>query len=307
LVAVVFASCSKDATVAIACFNVPLVKTSLPLNIGTNSALIGGIAYDNGCAILSRGVCWSTSPNPTIDLETKTVNGSGSGEFKDELINLEEDQRYYLRAYATNEAGTGYGSSLYFTTRKITDPVHDSEGNVYQTIKIGDQIWMAENLKSTKYCNGDLIPNVTGNNWFSLTSDAWSYYNNQAENNAMYGKLYNWYAATDKRNICPCNWHLPTREEWMALMDYVGRNGGKLKSVTGWEGPNIGATNETGFNGLPAGYRGPGNFVLYFGRDGGWWKNHLYSEALNLTSYSDGMGNVALDKTTGASVRCLKD
>ena len=151
-----------------------------------------------------------------------------------------------------------------------TGTVTDIDGNTYQTVKIGDQWWMAENLKVTCYRNGDAIPNITdGTTWASLSTGAYCEYNNDINNVATYGRLYNWYAVTDSRNIAPAGWHVPSDAEWKQLEMYLGMSqseadatgwrgtdeGGKLKEVgtMHWNSPNTGATNESGFTALPGG------------------------------------------------------
>ncbi len=144
--------------------------------------------------------------------------------------------------------------------------VTDIDGNVYKTVTIGDQVWMAENLKVTHYRNGDPIPNVSSNNqWPYLYIGALCYYNNDFSNAEGYGALYNWYAVVDARNIAPEGWHVPTNNEWETLVDFLGGKkiaGGKLKETgtkeagTGfWQEPNASATNEFGFSARPGGYR----------------------------------------------------
>jgi uncharacterized protein (TIGR02145 family) len=137
----------------------------------------------------------------------------------------------------------------------------DQDGNIYKTVTIGKQTWMAENLRTTKYRDGTAILNVTDNKaWRNLTTGAYCNYNNteSADTIATYGRLYNWYAATDSRNIAPAGWHIPTDAEWTTLTTYLGGNsvaGGKMKE-TGtmhWTSPNTGATNESGFTCLPSG------------------------------------------------------
>ena len=192
----------------------------------------------------------------------------------------------------------------------------DQEGNVYKTIFIGTQEWMAENLKTTIYRNGNAIDNVTDNaQWVSLTTGAWALYNNDSQFDCPYGKLYNWYAVVDPRHVCPTGWHEPTDGEWTILTDYLGVSvaGGKMKS-TGlqyWIDPNQDATNESGFSGLPGGYRSyDGNFSTV-GIGGFWWSS---SESLTTTawfrylSYDSGSASQANgSKEDGISVRCLRD
>jgi uncharacterized protein (TIGR02145 family) len=163
----------------------------------------------------------------------------------------------------TPPPGGGGGTILppYLNPGLTYGTITDQDGNSYRTIQIGDQVWMAENLRTTKYRNGDPIPNVTdGPAWTQLTTGAWAHYENNASYENPYGKLYNWYAVADPRNVCPTNWHVPTDAEWTVLSDYLGGEsvaGGKMKS-TGtqyWAAPNTGATNASGFSGLPGGYR----------------------------------------------------
>jgi uncharacterized protein (TIGR02145 family) len=137
----------------------------------------------------------------------------------------------------------------------------DIDGNTYRTIKIGNQYWMAENLKVTRYRNGDAIPNVTdGETWAHLTAGAFCNYDNNANNVTTYGRLYNWYAVIDSRNIAPAGWHVPSDADWKTLARYLGGEdiaGGKMKETgtTHWQSPNTGATNESGFSALPGGER----------------------------------------------------
>jgi uncharacterized protein (TIGR02145 family) len=187
--------------------------------------------------------------------------------------------------------------------------VTDIDGNEYATIQIGTQIWMAENLNTTKYCNGDPIPHVTDVN---LTNGDGAHNNN----NNPYGKLYNWYAVDDSRNICPCNWHVPTYKEWTVLTDYLGGEGvagGKMKS-TGtqyWNSPNTGATNESGFSGLPGGsISGNGSFYSV-GDYGYWWSSSqdVTGGALYRFLYYDyaAVDEGSVGKGLLFSVRCIKD
>ncbi len=143
-----------------------------------------------------------------------------------------------------------------------TGTVTDVDGNTYKTVKIGDQWWMAENLKVAHYRNGDAIPNVTDNEqWKNLNTGAYCAFENNSNNAAVYGYLYNWFAVNDSRNIAPEGWHVPTDEEWQALVDFLGREtavGGRMKEAgtTHWKMPNTGAINEIGFSVLPAGFHG---------------------------------------------------
>ncbi len=199
----------------------------------------------------------------------------------------------------------------------VTGTVTDIDGNIYQTIKIGNQWWMAENLKVTHYRNGEAIPNITdGGTWASINTGAYSNYLNDINTGAIYGRLYNWFAVGDSRNIAPTGWHVASDAEWQTLVDYLGGDadaGGKLKEIgtVHWSSPNSGATNESGFTALPGGSRhyGVGSFFgiglyAYFWSatvqsDGAWYLSLYY----NLLS----VGHGSMYKQYGCSVRCVKD
>ena len=197
----------------------------------------------------------------------------------------------------------------------------DQEGNVYKTIVIGTQEWMAENLKTTIYRNGEPIAtNLTDVEWENTPNTqigAWAFYNNDSQYDCPYGKLYNWFAVADPRHVCPTGWHEPTDGEWTILTDYLGGGsvaGGKMKS-TGtqyWLDPNQDATNESGFSGLPGGVRIPSQF-FNFGNTGYWWsssENETIDAWERNIGYNNGIayrGNGDGDKVNCLSVRCLRD
>lgn len=198
--------------------------------------------------------------------------------------------------------------------------VTDVDGNTYSTIVLGNgQEWMVENLRTTKYCNGDSIPNITNDaDWQNLTSGAWAHYNNDNQYEIPYGKLYNGYSGEDVRNICPCDWHLPTTEEWVELSDYLGGqavSGGKMKSTGNiddanglWNSPNTEASNLISFSGHPGGLRDQNGTFGGFG-DFGCWVVGIVGSNISLDFDSPAMdwwGNVGADNR-GVSVRCLKD
>lgn len=195
--------------------------------------------------------------------------------------------------------------------------VTDIDGNVYHTVTIGTQVWIVENLKVTHYKNGDPILNVNDDTqWNSLTTEAYSYYDNDSNNADIYGCLYNWYAANDSRNICPTGWHVPTKEEWTILEMYLGESsvaGGKMKE-TGtihWKSPNTGATNESGFSALPGGYSGNEGFLGIIGDYGNWWSVTEFGEVgiwvLYLAYDSSDVNWAAGDNNMGFSIRCISD
>jgi len=199
--------------------------------------------------------------------------------------------------------------------------VTDIEGNSYEVVKIGNQVWMAENLKTTKYNDGTIIPNITyDNQWSNLTTGAWAFYNNDASHNAKYGKLYNWYAVSKttngNKNICPTGWHVPKDDEWKVLIGYlVGESiaGGKLKEIgtTNWKSPNSNATNISLFTGLPGGHRSNVGSYVYIGNYGYWWSSSENDKdgawVRYLFNYDGGAYRNDRSKKNGFSVRCLRD
>jgi uncharacterized protein (TIGR02145 family) len=193
--------------------------------------------------------------------------------------------------------------------------VTDIDGNVYRTVKIGNQVWMAENLKTSHYNDGISIPNVTdGKEWSNLMKGAYCYYDNDYSNNAKYGKLYNWYAVNTGK-LAPKGWHVPSDKEWQQLLDYLGGDkiaGNNLKSTRGWDN-NRNGTNSSGFSGLPGGCRYLDGQFSRIGFDASWWsstKSNTYDDAaLNRDLYySPGSDYRDLsNKEIGLSVRCLKN
>lgn len=303
-------SCSKDDNTNPP---VPVLTTTAVTSVTSNTATSGGnITSDGGTDVTIRGVCWSKGNTPTIS-DSKTTNGTGTGTFTSNIYGLIPNTTYYVRAYATNSAGTGYGNALSVTTSpELT--VTDIDGNVYHTVTIGTQTWMVENLKVTKYRNGSTIPNVTDNTaWSNLTTGACCDYNNIASNSITYGKLYNWYAVNDSNNIAPTGWHVPTDAEWTILTTYLGGEtvaGGKLKEAgkTHWD-ISTDATNESGFTALPGGYRINSNGAFLFIRSAGyWWSSGIDPVIRHLNydySYVDKFNSY--NKQVGYSVRCVKD
>ena len=189
------------------------------------------------------------------------------------------------------------------------------------SVKIGSQVWTNKNLDVTTYRNGDPIPQVTdATAWANLTTGAWCYYNNDAANGAIYGKLYNWYAVNDARGLAPAGWHVPTDAEWSTLGTYLGGNnvaGGKMKTIgtDRWNSPNTGAANSSGFNGLPASYRLGGGSGGAFGGNLGngitLWsatESNATSSIYRYIDYNSGiLGSWELNKAFGFSVRLIKD
>jgi uncharacterized protein (TIGR02145 family) len=188
-------------------------------------------------------------------------------------------------------------------------------GSEIKSVKIGNQVWMAENLNVDHYRNGDPIPTGLSNSqWKSTTQGAYAIYNDDPTNEKIYGKLYNWYAVNDPRGLCPTGWHVPSDAEWSTLEKYLGGSevtGGKLKRKSGWNEPNTGANNSSGFNAFPGGYRNNYGTNYDVGINGFWWSSTEYDSVsawyrVLFCRYSS-VGRNNYNKRDGFSVRCVRD
>jgi uncharacterized protein (TIGR02145 family) len=298
-----------------------------------------GYCYDvfaglAGCnSISDKGICWSSSPNPTV-ADTMLSSGPGCATSLEQVIGgLNQGATYYFRAYAfVSPDSVTYSNELVLTVPIDPAAVHtcgaiavhnpnltygsltDQEGNVYKTIVIGTQEWMAENLKTSIYNNGDSIAHITdGLEWQVQTSGAWCHYNNENQYECPYGKLYNWYAVADPRNVCPTGWHVPSDAEFDVLASITNGGGMKTTGVEFWFEPNFNATNASGFSGLPGGYNSFSSEEI--GQKGYLWSADVdneigfdgsaYFRVLNY--FDDGFWRFSNPKSVGFSVRCLKD
>lgn len=301
-----FASCKKDKSTTPA--EMPELST-LAIDEITDTTAIGGgkIISDGGAEILEQGICWSTASPPTIT-DNKVIDNNGLDGYTGSMVDLVPNTTYYVRAYATNSAGTGYGSIISFSSLE-KGTVKDIDGNIYHTIKIGTQTWMVENLKVTRYNDGTDIPLAT-EIWGNLTTPAYCWYdNNEAENKDTYGAIYNWYT-TQNEKLSPKGWHVSTNDDWQSLIDHITgvTAGGMLKEpgYSHWLSPNSEATNYTGFNALPGGSR-----LSYFaqkGYIGGWWSASATPNRYMLTyDAGDLLVSTNITKWAGYSIRCVKD
>jgi uncharacterized protein (TIGR02145 family) len=326
---------------------VPSVLTAPVLGITATSATTGGdVTQDGGAPVTARGVAYGTSSSPTT-AGAITNDGIGTGVFTSTLTGLTPSTTYNVRAYATNSVGTAYGNELSFTTTAIpvftcgTSTVSDVDGNSYNTVQIGTQCWTQSNLKVSKYRNGDSIPTVYNDlNWASLTYGAYCVLENNQIYNGVYGKLYNHFAVMDVRGICPTGWHVPSDFEWKILIRHLDASadtlcnvhyghgcvpstiaGGMLRNVavsgnlgvSGWGHPNVGATNSSGFNALPGGWRHNTNGAFIGTTDMAYWWSYKLINAPSILLMSN-TASIQLSqnedyilKTNGNYVRCLKD
>lgn len=313
----------------------PECLTRVAANLTSSGANLNGtvnakdlstvVTFEFGTTI-SFGQTVTATPSP--------VTGNSITNVTAELKKLTAGTTYHFRIKAVNSLGTTYGGNLTFTSSSLSN-ITDVEGNIYTPVTIGTQTWMKENLKTTKYRNGDLIGTTTpatldisGENtpkyqWSCLGS----------ENVGEYGRLYTWYAVTDSRNICPIGYHIPTDAEWKTLTDYLINNGfgygGREREIaksmaakSGWNilsgtdgtvGNDQASNNSSGFTALPSGYRyDTGAWYTYdVGDYGGWWSStatsptNAYSYGLNYLDAIVYRPNGV--KSGGWSVRCLKD
>jgi uncharacterized protein (TIGR02145 family) len=242
------------------------------------------------------------------------------GKYNTTLLNFNEMKKIY-RITISALAVIGFVSILSNSCKKADDPatgIIDKDGNVYKTVSIGSQVWMAENLKATKYLNGDPIGTTVSpaSDISTESTPKYQWPSNGSESNvSAYGRLYTWYAITDSRNVCPAGWRVPTNEEFTTLMTYLNGDdvaGGKLKETgtAHWISPNTGATNETGFTALPGGYRGYEGLYHYVGYTAYFWSgteidagNASYRGLYYNGTYDHNLSN---SKKVGFAVRCIK-
>ena len=316
--------------------SLPYISTSAVASITTNSAMSGGIiTNDGGASVIARGICWSTTVNPTI-ANSKTTDGIGVGTFSSLISGLTANTTYYVRAYATNSIGTVYGNQIEFKTIISSQTMTDIEGNVYHTVKIGTKEWMVEDLRTTKYRNGDPIPNVTNNSeWIILTNGAQCAYNNSLNSDSItkFGRLYNYYAVKDTRNIAPLGWHVATDDDWNSLETYLIANGFNYDGTTtgnkfakslaaksdwtsstviGSIGNDLSINDKSFFNALPTGFRNVGGTYYNLGKLCQWWSsteiNDPTFQNIRYVFYQNpDLTHTIASKICGNSVRCVRD
>lgn len=298
----------------------PQLTTLVVSAITTSTATSGGkITYAGGADIIAKGICWSTFPDP--DTSDMFINvGVDTSSFSSQMTGLSPGNRYFVRAYAKNKAGIAYGNQVIFNTK-----IADVEGNLYNTVVIGTQVWMAENLRTTKYNTSVAIPNVTVNaNWISLTTGAYCWYNNDITFKPSFGALYNWFAVKAGQ-LCPTGWHVPTDEEFKTLELSLGMDPGQvdvwgwrgtdqgtqMKNVTGWDTGGNG-TNSSGFSALPGGYRYGVTGAFYLLTSITYWWNSTEHDAdrgwyRRLDSSRSDIYKASTSKKGGKYIRCLKN
>ena len=309
------------------------IVTTVPVsNVTLTTAECGGeVISDNGSEVTERGVCWSTEPSPTVGNSHASAGSGGMGTFTIQLADLFPNTTYYVRAYTVNSLGTSYGEEVIFTTLSPDIPIGDAQpcqgaetltdydGNVYNTVKIGQQCWMKENLKTLHYANGENVGSL------SFYDDFYSW------RAVMHGTSSSDTNPSGVQGVCPDGWHLPSNAEWTQLIDYMSSvpayqcSGGSeniakaLASTEGWlassitcgVGNNLTANNASGFSALPLGYYIEGYFT--FGREAAFWSASSSVFTLHDSTVSEMILSESElvsdwdDVVMNTSVRCLRN
>jgi uncharacterized protein (TIGR02145 family) len=331
-------TCQKLDPVSVTKFS-SMIEAS---NVSYNTATVTSRFMDVGGDIIVYGHCWNKSQNPTIDDFKTTFSNipEKQADFISELNRLSSSTKYYVRAYVITEKDTIYSKEINFPTTVLSD----IEGNTYKVVTIGTQIWMAENLKTEKYANGDLIgtTNPATLNISGETNPKYQWaYNGDEFNVIIFGRLYTWYAATDSRKICPTGWHLPLDDEWTTLEIYLQNNGyncndfidndndretnnyiaKSLASTTGWTEyayeVSVGSAaypsyrNKSGFTAFPSGVRNLNGAFSYLSTHCVWWSSTEYSNPSafirDIVFNARDVEKTDILKVCGNSIRCVKD
>jgi uncharacterized protein (TIGR02145 family) len=270
-----------------------------------------GNAVSSGYVFLNSHVYFANSGQINISIcDTGTITLRGFDISNPDSIKASDYIQFQIGSLGAN---LGYIAAC--TT--IFGNVTDIDGNIYPTVLIGNKWWMAKDLKTTRFSQGSVIPNVTLNgSWVQLNTPGWCNYDNNALNDSIYGKLYNFYTVADSRNVCPTGWHVPSDQEFTTLTDFlggIGVAGGKLKSTIGWTSPNSGASNQSFFNALPNGSRksNTGGYVSS-GLYGSFWTST--TEDLGLSAWdrylsydNTSVGRLNVTMKSGLAVRCVKN
>ncbi len=300
------------------------------------------VIHDGDQEVTERGFVWHIAGNPTLEDNLGfNTEGAGLGEFTSDLTDLIPNTINYVRAYATNSEGTGYSNQVSFNFWDYHDTVTDIDGNIYYTVLIGEQEWMAENLKTTKYSNGVPIEYPGNNNaaWNDNTSGAYAWYDNDLSWKNIYGALYNWYAVNNENALCPIGWRVPSDNDWTELENYVVNQGYPNSNVTYGTGNTLKSCrqinspfggecdtsehprwnshgthhgfDEFGFSALPGGVRWFDGSFLNLGTYSYWWLSIEHSSSLawfQRMQHSYGsLSRHNVDKSYGFSLRCVRN
>ncbi len=305
--------CVQDAA---ATASVPTVVTSAASDVAEEAATLNGsISSDGGDAVTASGFRWGALADLS---DAQDLAGSGtSGAFTGNLTGLTAGTTYYFTAFATNAGGTAYGDTLSFETAASSlftcgTSAVTFDGHDYATVEIGSQCWLAENLRSTSYNDGEMIPDdVYNEEWTTTTQGATALYDGSEINGDTSGRLYNWYAVNSGK-LCPVGWQVPTDAEWTTLTDQLGgeSDAGELMKSSASDDPSWNGTNSSGFSGLPGGLRDASGPYYQHNTYGYWWSSSSDSDNTwyrRLGSASDGVHRAIADSPQlGLSVRCIQ-
>ncbi len=291
---------------------VPDVNIQKATGVSSSGAVLNGAVNANYLStevIFEYGTTMAYSGS--VAAAQSPVAGSTMTDVSADISGLAPGVTYHFRIKAENSLGIVYSNDEIL----VTQP-KDYDNNIYKIVTIGTQVWMVENLKSTKLNDGfplDYSPDKA--TWQALSNPGYCWYDNNLANKNIYGALYNWEAVKSGK-ICPSGWHVPTDEEWTVLSNYLGGSsaaGGKIKETgtTHWAAPNTSATNETGFTALPAGFRSNLGDFSKMTVNGYWWSSSEFSTtdsySLSADNSSSILNRLNALKKNGYSVRCIKD
>lgn len=333
---VLLPSCKKEETQLVKVTTDPVSQISR-----TSGWCKGSIINEGADTAIYYGFCWSTKTQPTIDDNMVSTFDMTNRDFNAEIGLLSPGTTYYVRTYALTAVNKYYGNQKSFTTKAATakttfnpyltyQTVNDIDGNVYKTIKIGTQEWMAENLKTTRFRDGTIIPLVANTDeWKTLKTPGYCWFSNdEAVFKNIYGGYYNWYVVNIGL-LCPFGWHVPVEEDWKVLKLFLGMTpeqveseyfpdtdaGNKIKETGtyNWIEESVTASNESGFTALPGGSRGEGGDFGGEGGGGGWWSatqmaQHFFPFSHWVVSHTGWIfKSEMVSQNYGLNVRCVKD
>ena len=331
----IFTSCEKEAipeenNESIEDLNI-VVKTVMEEHVNSRGAVIKSTAaYNQDVMNLGLGVCWSTSVNPTIENDKSQgyitfsnadndiqgiANSGDSIDFSTIASGLLPNTQYFIRAYVTTGNGTAYGNQDVFTTLPNNNQegtVTDMDGNSYKTVKIGNQEWMTGNLRTSKFANGDDIPNITDSaEWANADSSAFCWRNNNPIEDTITGKIYNWYAVNDSRELCPTGWHVANKSDWDELLDYVANNGFEDREYEALKGNESDDSGYFGFTPSKGSARYGSNpqGSEFCNTAGSWWsieENDSTKNGKHFSMQTNFFGNLSFYEAS-FNVRCVKE
>jgi uncharacterized protein (TIGR02145 family) len=325
------AACQKDDNDPQGLLSIELMSVDY---ISQSTATFTADIFGDMELVDSMGFCWGSTNRPTLDEEYIKTNLE-IGIYSMELVGFNPGNKYYGRAFYAIDDEIFYSNTIEFEIPRI---VADNQGNEYPTVKIGRQLWMAENLITTTYNNGETIRDGTGLGNYSSMQQPKMYFNYGDEEGNLdnYGRLYTWYVVSDQRGVCPSGWRIPDINDWQKLSNHLDaltislgelgedqkemsaisggmmKMGGTLQNDNGlWHEPNGGATNVSNLTIIPGGYRDPSGAFDGLGYNASFWSRTANSELLAqmyyLHFFNGGFHTHTRTKNTGYSIRCMRD